>query len=500
MESDLKRLKEILARIKDLLYTQAILDWDQQTNMPEGGAADRAEQLATLAEITHQLSTSDEIGSLLEKLNQQKNQIAPASEEACLIRVATRQYQKSARVPPEWVVENARVTALAHTAWEKSKKLANFEVFKPHLERIVELRKEYSSFFSPYTHIYDPQLDDFEPGLLTKDVLDIFTGLKREQVALIQDLASRPQVDAAFLHLHFPEKSQWDFGVEVMSRMGFDWNRGRQDHSVHPFTSSLGFGDVRVTTRIDENSLPVGLFGSIHECGHALYEQGFAPGLARTPLADGASMAFHESQSRMWENIIGRSRPFWAYFYPKLQRVFPSQLEGIPLDTFYRGINQVQPSAIRTEADEATYNLHIMVRLELEIALLEGSLEVKSLPDAWNDRMKTYLGVVPRDDAEGVLQDVHWSFGGFGYFPTYALGNLIAAQLWEKIQADIPEVEGEIADGRFGALLSWLRINIHQYGAMFEPQVLIEKITGSKINSGPYLKYLGRKYSEIYGL
>jgi carboxypeptidase Taq len=500
MENKLKRLRQILARVKDLLYTQAVLGWDQQTYMPEGGAADRAEQLATLAEISHNLFTSAEVGSLLEELKPYQDSLEADSDDACLIRVASRQFQKAVRVSEEWVAEHARVTAVAQSVWEKSRAENNFELFRPHLERIVELKQEYSSFFTPYAHIYDPLLDDFEPGLLTKDVQTIFSVLRQEQVKLIQAIAARPQVDSSFLHLNFPEQKQLDFGVEVMNRLGYDWEHGRQDKSVHPFTTSLGFGDVRITTRVDEDYLPMALFGSIHECGHALYEQGVSPALFRTPLADGASMAIHESQSRMWENLVGRSHPFWTFFFPRLQQAFPTQLGNVQLETFYRGINRVQPSTIRVEADEATYNLHIMLRLELEIALLEGSVEVKSLPEAWNERMERYLGITPKLDSDGVLQDVHWSFGGLGYFPTYALGNLIASQIWERIQSDIPEMESQIGSGNFVPLLGWLRENIHQHGAKFEPQELVEKVTGSKITPQPYLKYLKQKYSEIYGL
>ena len=500
MEAKLKRLKEILAKVKDLQYSQAVLGWDQQTNMPSGAAVDRAEQLATLAELSHSLFTSHEVGTLIEDLALLVKDLEPDHEDACLLRVTRRQYMKAVRLSDEWVAEHARVTALAQSVWEKARGKNDFELFRPHLERIIELKRQYSSFYSPYDHVYDPLLDDFEPGLKTSEVQAIFDGLRGEQVNLILAIAGRPQVDSSFLYKKFPEQEQWDFGVEVISRLGYDWKRGRQDRSAHPFTSSLGFNDVRITTRLQKNYLPMALFGTIHECGHALYEHGLAASLTRTPLADGASMAIHESQSRMWENLVGRSRDFWIFFYPRLQEIFPAQLGNVDLDTFYCGINRVEPSLIRVEADEATYNLHIMLRLELEIALMEGSLEVRSLPEAWNDRVESYLGLTPTSDSEGVLQDIHWSMGSLGYFPTYALGNLVASQLWEQIQKDVSGLDECIRSGEFSPLLDWLRENIHRHGAKYEPQTLVQKATGSKIDPQPYLRYLKKKFSEIYAL
>ena len=294
------------------------------------------------------------------------------------------------------------------------------------------------------------------------------------------------------------EQGQWDFGVEVIARFGYDWNRGRQDKSAHPFTTSFSIDDVRITTRFDPERAASALFSTMHEAGHGLYEQGVDPTLRRSPLARGASLALHESQSRMWENLVGRSLPFWKHFFPLLKERFPSQLDGVDLLAFYKGINQVEPSLIRVEADEATYNLHVMLRLELEIALMEGSLEVKDLPEAWNARMRDYLGLTPPNDAVGVLQDVHWSGGMIGYFPTYALGNLISAQLWECIQNDLPDLESQIERGEFAALLDWLHKKIHRHGAKFEPQDLVQRVTGSKIDPQPYIRYLRTKFSEVY--
>jgi len=495
----LDQLKEKVREITYLGRAAAVLGWDQQTYMPSGGAEDRGNQLAVLGSLTHRMFTSPEMGQLIEDCKPIVASMDPDSDDACLVRMLDKNYKKNTRVPTEHVAEFAQVTTLAQETWARARAASDFAAFRPYLERIVELRRQYASFFAPYDHVYDPLLDDFEPGLKTGDVQAIFGALRPQQVEIIQAITARPQVDDAFLHRTYPEQGQWDFGVDVITRFGYDWNRGRQDKSAHPFTTSFGIGDVRITTRFDPERSASALFSTMHECGHALYEQGIDPILAGLPLADGASMAIHESQSRMWENLVGRSLPFWTFFFPLFKERFPAQLEGVDLQTFYRGINKVEPSLIRVEADEATYNLHIMLRLELEIALMEGSLEVKNLPDAWNTRMKEYLGIVPPKDSVGVLQDVHWSGGMIGYFPTYALGNLVSVQLWECIHKDIPDLDEQIARGEFSALLGWLRDKVHRHGSKFEPQDLVRQITGTGIDPNPYVRYLKSKYSYIYG-
>jgi carboxypeptidase Taq len=426
--------------------------------------------------------------------------LAPDSDDARLIRVTRREYDKNTRVPAEMVAEFAQITTAAYGVWQEAKAESNFAKFQPHLEKVVDWKRRYSALFAPYDHVYDPLLDDFEPGMKTAEVKAIFDALRPQQVALIQAISERPQVDDAFLHQPFDEKKQWDFGVEVITKFGYDWNRGRQDKTVHPFTSNFGINDVRITTRFVPDYFSSGLFSTTHETGHALYEQGVDQALGRTPLAGGASMALHESQSRLWENLVSRSQPFWEGFYPRLQEYFPAQLGNVSLEAFYKGINRVEPSLIRIEADEATYNLHVMLRLEIEISLLEGRLEVKDLPEVWNARMQEYLGLTPPDDAHGVLQDVHWSAGLMGYFSTYALGNLVSAQLWERINADIPDMSEQVRRGEFSALLGWLREKVHRHGAKFEPQELAQRVTGSRIDPGPYVRYLKSKYGEIYGL
>ncbi len=500
MEEKLQNLKTKLAELADLNGVVSLLGWDQQVNMPPGGAELRGYQLGTVSRIAHEMGTSDEMGRLLEDLKPYAEQLDPDSDDARLIKVALRDYEKSKKVPPEMVVEFAQLTTVAHTVWVEAREKNDFAHFQPYLEKIVALRKQYAELFAPYDHVYDPLLDDFEPGLKTQDVKAIFEALRPEQVALIKEISERPQVDDTFLHQNFDEQKQWDFGVEVVTKFGYDWSRGRQDKSAHPFTIHFGRDDVRITTRTIPDLVTSAMFSTMHEAGHAMYEQGVGANLYRTPLSNGASLAVHESQSRMWENLVGRSLPFWEHFYPRLQAYFPSQLGGVDLGTFYKAINKVEPSLIRVEADEATYNLHIMLRLEIEIALMEGALAVKDLPEVWNSKMQEYLGITPPTDALGVLQDVHWSGGAIGYFSTYALGNLISAQLWECIERDIPELADQIRKGDFSHLLSWLREKVHVHGSKFEPQELVQRVTGSKIDPAPYMRYLRRKYSEIYGL
>ncbi len=499
-EQQLQELQARLATIFDLTHAAAILDWDQQTYMPPGGAENRGQQLATLQQLAHEKLVSDEIGRLLDDLQPYVAQLDPDSNEARLVKVTRREYERETRVSGEWVAQWVMATTAAYIAWGKARAENDFPSFRPHLERLFELGHQFAEFFAPYQHPYDPLVNVLEPGMKTADLKAIFGVLRPQQTELLRQIASRPQVDDSFLHLAFDEQKQWDLGVEFITHMGFDWTRSRQDKTLHPFTTSFGWGDVRITTRVFPNHLAYALFGTLHEAGHAMYAMGCDKALDRSPLFGGTSAGVHESQSRMWENLVGRSLPFWQHFYPRLQEVFPSQLANVPLDTFYKGINKVQPSFIRVEADEATYNLHIMLRMELEIALMENQLAVKDLPEAWRERFKEYLGVTPPDDAHGVLQDVHWSTGLVGYFPSYALGNLISAQLWERLNADIPDLPEQIRKGRFSEWLAWLREHVHRHGVKFEPQELVQRITGSKIDPSAYMRYLNQKYSQIYGL
>ena len=500
MQEQLTRLKEIFAEVSDLKRAASLLNWDQQVNMPPGGAQARGDQLATLSRLAHDRFTAAETGSLLEKLNARAGELDPESDDAHMLKMTTRHYAKQTRVPSTWVAEFARVSALSQQAWSEAKVENNFLKFRPHLEKVVRLIRQYADFFAPYEHIYDPLLDSFEPEVKTREVQAIFEVVRPRQVALIQAIRQKTQVENAFLHQPFDEQKQWDFAVEALTRVGYNWVNGRMDKSMHPFTTGIGHGDVRITTRILGEFFNASFFAAMHEGGHAMYDQGIPQSLYHTLLDEGASMAIHESQSRMWENLVGRSLPFWKFFYPQLQVYFFEQLADISLEDFYKGVNRVEASAIRVEADEATYNLHIILRLELEIGLVEGSIQVQDLPEIWNESMKATLGIIPENDAKGVLQDIHWSSGLFGYFPTYALGNIIAAQLWEHIQKDIPTLDDQMTKGDFSALLKWLRKKLHQHGAKYEPQELLERVTGSKIDPQPYIRYLEKKFGDIYHL
>ncbi len=496
----LNQLKELIYEINDIKMATAVLAWDQETYMPKGGIQDRAEQLSTLNKISHGKFTSSEIGDLIKELKSEIKSIDDESNDVRLIRVLNRTYNKAVKVPASLVAETSKACSIGQQTWIEAKNKSDFSLFKPCLELIIELKKEYAKIFSPYASIYDPLLDDFEPGLKTTDVKKIFNELRPQQVKLIQQIREKKEIDNSFLFREYDIEKQLGLGKDAITKFGFDWDRGRQDKSAHPFSINFGIGDVRITTRLDKNYLPMALFGTLHEAGHAMYEQGISQELRRTPLGHGASLAIHESQSRLWENIIGRSKAFWTYFYPELQKTFPKNLSDISLNNFYKGINKVKSSFIRVEADEATYNLHIMLRLEIEIGLMEGSISVADLPSVWNSKMKEYLGITPKNDADGVLQDIHWAMGAIGYFSTYALGNLVSVQIWEKINQDIPDISSQIEKGEFSALLGWLRKNIYAHGAKFEPQELVQKVTGSKINPAPYVKYLSEKYGEIYSL
>jgi len=498
MSEKLNKLKEAIAEVADLNRAAALLGWDQQVNMPAAGAEARGRQLGTLGKIAQEKFISDEIGKLLEDL---KQEFSDADfDDAAMIRVTARNYDKAKRVPPEFVAEQALVSSKAFEAWVQAKGMSDFSIFAPHLEKVVELVHKYISFFPPADHPYDTLLDDFEPGMKTAEVQAIFDALRPKQVQLIKAIKASRQVKDDFLHKKYNEKKLMDFGVDVITKYGYDWSRGRQDKAPHPFETSFSVNDVRITTRYEADNPMAMLFSTLHESGHAMYEQGINPAFERTALAGGTSLAVHESQSRMWENLVGRSLPFWEHFFPAFKKTFPSQLDGVSVKSFYKAVNKVEPSLIRVNADEATYNLHIMLRLELEIAMVERKVAIKDLPELWNTKMHEYLGITPPNSARGVLQDIHWSGGAIGYFSTYALGNLVSAQLWEKINKDIRGLEDQIRRGNFSELLAWLRKNIHQYGQKYDPQVLVERVTGSKITAEPYVRYLTKKYSEIYGL
>jgi carboxypeptidase Taq len=490
-----QRLSTLIAEVMDLRHAADLIEWDERVYMPQGGAAVHSEMSATLRRRAHEAFTAAAVGDAIEAARRELAGADPDGDAARLVAVTARDFDKATRVPAAYVAEHAEVVSAAQHAWVTARAESNFAQFQPHLDRIVELKQRYIGFFPAGTHPYDIHLDEYEPGMTTADVQGLFAALRPRQVALIRALTDRPAPADGFLAARYDESAMLSFASEVISRFGFDWSRGRQDKSVHPFASAIGANDVRITTRWVEGQPLSLLFGTMHETGHALYEQGVANAHQRTLLEGGASLGIHESQSRLWENLVGRSRAFWEHFYPALQDRFAAQLQGVTLEVFHRAINRVRPTLIRVEADEATYNLHVMLRVELEIALLDGSVRTADLPEAWNARMQEYLGLTPPDAARGVLQDIHWSAGLFGYFATYTLGNVVAAQLWQEYGRIAPGRDGELARGDFAPLLTWLRRELHQHGRKFQPQELVRRITGSHIDPEPYLQYLESKYA-----
>lgn len=492
---NMEKLKEILGAAADLNAASALLDWDMRTYMSPGSIESRSFQLATLEEAGHEKMTSRELGKLLEKLEKEVDSLDPDSDERRLVKKVKRDYDRDVKTPPAWVRRNAQAVARANTAWEKAREAADFRIFAPHLQELLDLKMEYVSFFAPAAHPYDVLLDRFDEGMTCSALDRLFSRLKKEQGAIIRKALAGKRPDTSFLNLKYPAAKQLSLTRRVLSRMGYDWNCGRQDKSVHPFTTSFGLYDVRITTKVVDGNPFSALFSSIHEGGHALYEQGIDKKYARTPFADGASFSVHESQSRLWENIVGRSPEFWRFYYPVVRKMYPENLGKVSLDRFLAALNAVEASPIRVEADELTYNMHIILRFELEKSLIEGKMKVAELSGAWNAGMKKLLGIEVRNDVEGVLQDVHWAMGEFGYFPSYALGNVISAQLWDAALKQIPSIPDSIAGGDFAPLREWLRRHVHVFGAKYNTSEILAKAAGSpELDAGPYLKMLKNKY------
>lgn len=501
MGAKYERLKAHLAEINNLNMAAAVLGWDQQVNMPPGGAEARARQLATLTRLSHELFTSDETKHLLDDAAAEVEGMPYDSDEASMIRVVRQDYELATRLPADFVAELTRETALAHEVWAHARATNNFRHFEPALEKIMALKQKQAEYYGYSEHPYDALLDEYERGITSAQVKAIFDEHRPHLVKLIAAIReNQDRVDDAVLHRYYPEEKQREFGVWVVTAFGYDFTRGRQDKSVHPFCTHFSRNDVRITTRFNENFLNPALFGTMHEAGHAMYEQGIAESLEGTMIGTGTSLGVHESQSRMWENIVGRSRGFWSWAYPKFKEMFPEQTADTSEETFYRAINKVYPSYIRVEADEATYNLHIMLRFELEMELISGKVKVSDLPEEWNDRFEAFIGITPPTDTLGVLQDVHWSSGLVGYFATYALGNMLAAQYYRRAVQERPSIPDDIASGRFDTLRTWLNENIHVHGRKFTSAELTQRLTGEGIQSRYYTEYLQAKYTPIYGL
>lgn len=502
----LEPLTTRLVEIRRIQSAASVLSWDQETYMPAGGGAARAEQIATLEGLAHQKLVSDEVECLLAKW------IDPATEEAAdsptdtweepsraLLRETWRDFSRAKKLPSDFVIRLSRECSLAQQAWVTAREESRFSKFLPSLKTVLGLKRDEAHYLGYAKSPYDALLDTYEPGATVAQLAPLLTRLRERLVPLLKLVQDSPvTIDDSCLHQSFDQTKQVEFGRLVLTAMGYDFDRGRLDLSAHPFTTSFHPTDVRVTTRVFENDLPSCLFSCIHEGGHGLYDQGLDPRFYGTPLGESLSLGFHESQSRLWENCVGRSLAFWRCFYPMLQHTFPQQLADVPLDRFYAAINRAAPSLIRVEADELTYNLHIMLRVEIEQALIEGRAQAEDVPGLWNEKMQSYLGIVPERDAEGVLQDVHWSMGAFGYFPTYTLGNLYSVQFFEQAKQELPQLNEDLEAGHLLPLRRWLEQKIHRWGRMFTPDRLAHRITGSGVDPEPFLRYLEEKYKTLY--
>ncbi len=467
--------------------------------MPRGGAQARAEQLATLDKLAHEMFVAPEIGRLIDELVPYGETLDYDSDDAALIRRSARDYEKAHRVPPELSAEITRQGAIAYEAWVDARQASDFGKFLPYLQKNVELKQRYVDCFERADETYDVLLDDFEEGMKTAEVREVFDQLKAELLPFIAEIQEHQDaVDDSFLHGNFPPDKQREFSLEIIRRFGFTDDQWRLDPTVHPFASGTCPTDIRLTTRYAEDNLE-SIFSSMHEFGHGCYEHQVDRALDRTPLCSGASLGLHESQSRMWENLVGRSLPFWRYFFPRIQDAFP-ELGSVELETWYKAVNKVQPSLIRVDADEVTYNFHVILRFELEQDIIDDAIDLADLPELWDAKMKEYLGIDVPDEARGVLQDVHWSFGGLGYFPTYSLGNVISVQIWERALEEMPDLYDQFEQGEFTPLREWLRHHLHRYGRKYTPRETLEKAAGSSLDAGPYIRYLTDKMSEVYGI
>ncbi|MEA2214027.1 MAG: carboxypeptidase Taq [Solirubrobacteraceae bacterium] len=504
MSTSLEQLRERMAQLSDLRSVSALAHWDQQTKMPPHGAPSRAESLATLQRLSHELFIDDQTGRLLAGAEAETAGDEYDSDNACLVRLIRRQWDKARRVPTELAAEMARAASMGQEAWVAAREASNFRAFAPYLERNYELARRYVACHAghdDYECAYDVLLDDYEPEMKTRTVAALFAELRNDLVPLISRLSSEAaRVDDSMLYGQFPADRQRPLVNEAVAMMGFDPTGWRLDDTVHPFAIRIGRGDVRITTRWDERYFPAGLYGAMHECGHGLYEAGIPPAFERSPLGAGESLGMHESQSRLWENMVGRGQAFCQVLAPRVAKHLGGTLSGIDADTLYRAVNRVRPSYIRVESDELTYALHIVLRFELEQELIEGRLAVADLPEAWNARFQEFFGITVTDDADGVLQDVHWSAGLIGYFPTYALGNLIAGQLWERVHTEIPDLDSRIAAGELSPLREWLIEKVHRHGSKFTTTELLQRAVGAPIEVAPFTRYLKHKLGEVYGL
>jgi carboxypeptidase Taq len=546
---ELRELKHTDREIQLLAHSAALLQWDQETGMPSGALDERSEQLALLEGLIHDRLASPRVGDLLKTaleraglLNSLRpsgqdlpsgkgsregrssssapkgpqyppadggaslslyteievDEASPDFHERAFLRAFGRAWERAVKLPRRWVTEMARASSQAQSAWVDARKKDNFADFRPHLEKLLSFVREKAEILGYPEHPYDALIDEYEPGMRTGEVERVFRELQGSLTPLMAEIASKDLADDSFRYRNYPEEKQREFSLRVLREMGYDFNRGRLDESAHPFTTTLGGSDIRLTTHYNRQDLFTALFGTIHEGGHALYEMGIDPRYHCSVLGEGSSLGIHESQSRTWENLIGRSPEFWSYYFPILKNeYFPRQLEDIREEQFVRGVNRVEPSLIRINADEVTYSLHVILRFELEVGLVKGDLRVKDLPGAWNEGMRRHLGIVPENDAKGVLQDVHWSMGAIGYFPTYALGNLFGAQFFAAMKKDIPDLDRQIAGGELKTIREWQREKIHRYGSSLTAGELCGKISGEALNPSYFVRYLEKKFGDL---
>lgn len=488
---------ETTQQAADLGYASAVLGWDQEVYMPPKGFPYRGRQLATLASMAHDMVTADSYGQLLEELSGRGDM---DESQADNIRLSREDYLKGKKLPTSFISKITEQTSASYDAWIRARKENNFALYAGELSKMIALKIEQAHLYGYEGHPYDALMDDYEKGATVAMLDPVFADVKKQLPPLLDSIKYAPQVDDTFLQRYYNKDKQWEFSVEVLKKIGYDFDAGRQDLSEHPFTTSFAPEDVRVTTRVDEHDFASLLWSSIHEGGHALYEQGLPANQYGLPLGAAASLAVHESQSRLWENCVGRGMHFWKHFYPALQKSFIVQLSDVPLEQFYKGINKVQPSLIRTEADELTYHFHVLIRYEIEKALISKELDTDGLVDAWNSAYRHYLGVTPPDDKQGVLQDVHWAHGSFGYFPTYSLGSFYAAQYYAQAKKEIADMETLHEQGDYKPLLQWLRNKVHRHGRKYRSAELCKLITGQGLNFNAFMQYASGKYKDIYDI
>jgi carboxypeptidase Taq len=493
----IKRSKEV-----NVIGTCAgVLGWDEQTNMPRAGAAHRAEQSAFLRGLGHEKFTDPKLGELLTELEKTSLMDDEFSDEAVNIRELRHDYDLAVKIPKELVEELSRTRILAQAAWVEARSKSEFSIFQPLLEKVIELKKKEADCLGYEKEPYDALLDEYEPGMSAEAVKNVFDSFKDELIELVGKIADAPKKpDISILERHYDVERQKVFSQAAAAAIGYDFSIGRLDVTAHPFTTGLGPNDVRITTRYNPNHLGQALFGTLHEAGHGIYNQNLDSAHYGTPRGSSVSLGIHESQSRMWENHVGRGRAFWKHFFPRAKQVFPDVLADVAFDDFFFAINDVRPSFIRVESDEVTYNLHILIRFEIELAFLRGDLAVKDIPSVWNEKIKQYLGITPANDAEGCLQDIHWSMGAIGYFPTYTLGNLYSAQFYAKATEEIDGLEDQFAVGNFTNLKNWLTEKIHMHGCRYRAEKLVEVVTGKPLSHEYSMNYLKNKFGELYGI